>query len=62
MRTQIFDLPYREVIPFSVAAAIIGQVIGKKLALFGHRQEAEPASDAVSALTKTDVGTKVEGS
>jgi hypothetical protein len=41
MRRGIFELDYLWVIPFSIAAAIFGQIIGKRLALFGYRAEAE---------------------
>ena len=43
MRKDIFGLDYWQVIPFSIAAAVFGQIIGKRLALFGHRAE-EPAT------------------
>ena len=62
MRTRVFDLAYTEIIPFSIAAAIIGQIIGKKMALFGHRREAEPVPDTVNAVAQTEVGAEVEGS
>jgi len=42
MRGSIFDLYTLWIIPFSIGAAIFGQIIGNRLALFGHRAE-EPA-------------------
>ena len=43
MRRSIFDLHPLWIIPFSIGAAIFGQIIGKRLALFGYRAE-EPTA------------------
>lgn len=52
MRKDIFGLDYWQVIPFSVAAAVAGQMVGKRLALFGYRAKEPVEADIASAQSE----------
>jgi len=60
MRKDIFGLDYWQVIPFSIAAAVFGQIVGKRLAFFGYRAE-EPAK-AGEPVGQPEPSPKVERS